>query len=349
MSVKLSSIITPFLTIIGIVGGAALLWHLRGLVMLFFVSLILASAMHPFVVWTGRKGIPRPLTITFLYLLILTSIGLFLSLVLPPLVQETAQLAARASSLLGVQQFQLDGIATLDLNKLAGSFRDYGSVLNQIGGSLNTLLQIIFSTFSLFFVFATTLVMTFYMLMSYDQLAINFAWLLPGTAKEQVERARSIMGKVQHQLGSWVRGQVALMFIIGLATYAGLTLLGVPYAVPLAIMAGLLEILPNLGPTIAAVPAVLVAFFLVSPVMGLVVVLFSILIQQLENNLIVPQIMKEAVDVRPVTTILLMLAGFSLLGVMGALLVIPFYITVRSIVRELWPDKGPFTDYSKIS
>jgi predicted PurR-regulated permease PerM len=348
MSTRLSSIITPFFTVAGLLLSLALTWQLRGLVMIFFVCLIMASAMRPVVEWGGRKRIPRPLTIILLYILILFVLSVILSFLIPPLVTETTQLISRVSSLIGVSELQLDGFASLDISRLGTSFRDYGSLLNQLGGSINAVLQVIFSTFSFLFVFATALVLTFYILLSFDHLALSYAWLLPGGKSEQAAKARRIMKNIQHQLGSWVRGELALMSIIGLLTYIGLALLGIPYALPLAILAGLFEILPNLGPTVAAVPAVLVAFFLVSPFMGLAVLLLSIVVQQLENNLIVPQIMREAVDVRPVTTILLMLAGFRLLGVMGALLVIPFYITVRSIVQELWPDQGPFSDFSKL-
>ncbi len=348
MSLRLASIITPLLATIGVVGGIALVWQLRGLVMLFFISLILASAFRPMVVWASKRHVPQPITIATLYILVLVVLGVFFSVVIPPLVGETALLITRLSALVGVGEFQLDGFAKLDLGTVATSFRDYNSVISQVTGSITTLLSIVFSTFSFFFVFATTLVLTFYLLLSFDELAGSFAWLLPGSKKEQVTQAYLLLHKVQDQLGSWVRGELTLMFVIGLMTQVGLFLLGIPYALPLAILAGLLEILPNLGPTIAAIPAVLVAFFLVSPWAGLAVLLLSILVQQLENNFIVPKIMRDAVDVKPVTTILLMLAGFRLLGVMGALLVIPFYITVRSIVKELWPDKGPFVDYSKL-
>ncbi len=349
MSTRFSSIITPFFLIAGLLLSLLLTWQLRGLVMIFFVCLILASAMRPVVEWGNKRRIPRPLTITFLYIIILVALSVILSLLIPPLVTETTQLIIRISGLIGVNELQLDGIASLDISRLSSSFRDYSSLLNQIGGSINAVLQVVFSTFSFVFIFATTLVLTFYILLSFDNLALSYAWLLPGSKLEQAAKAKRIMARIQHQLGSWVRGELSLMTVIGVLTYVGLALLGIPYALPLAILAGLLEILPNLGPTIAAVPAILVGFFLVSPFMGLAVLLLSILVQQLENNLIVPQIMKEAVDVRPVTTILLMLAGFSLLGVMGALLIIPFYITVRSVVQELWPDRGPFSDFSKLT
>src|SRR5690606_20498944 len=109
---------------------------------------------------------------------------------------------------------------------------------------------------------------------------------------------------------------------------------------------GLLEIVPNVGPVVAAVPSIIIAFFMMNPIMAGATLLFYILVQQFENNLIVPMIIKGAVDVRPLTTLILILMGFELLGVAGALLVVPFYITVRTFIRELKPNFGPFRDYT---
>ena len=127
-----------------------------------------------------------------------------------------------------------------------------------------------------------------------------------------------------------MRGQLLLMLIIGLTTYIFLSLLGIPYALPLAVLAGLLEILPNLGPTIASIPSILIAFLLVNPTMGGFVALFYVVVQQIENNILVPRIMKAAVNVEPLTAIIVILMGVRLAGVAGALLSIPFYLMIRT-------------------
>ena len=121
------------------------------------------------------------------------------------------------------------------------------------------------------------------------------------------------------------------MLSIAVLTYIGLTIIGVPYALPLAILAGLLEILPNIGPTIAAIPAIAIGYITGGPVIAGVVLLLSIVVQQLENSVLVPKIMRENANVNPLISIVAILTGFQLAGVMGALLAIPSYITIRAV------------------
>ena len=124
------------------------------------------------------------------------------------------------------------------------------------------------------------------------------------------------------------------MVIIGFMTYFSLIILGIPYALPLAVLAGILEIVPNLGPTIAAIPAIFMGLT-VSPVVGLGALATSILIQQLENNLIVPKVMQSATGAQPLATILVLLMGLTLGGVMGAILAMPLYLTGLTIYKHL--------------
>ena len=91
--------------------------------------------------------------------------------------------------------------------------------------------------------------------MNMARLSVSYAWLLPGSPEEQAHEAQIITQEVQRQLGSWVSGQLSLMLLIGLITFIGLTLLGIPFALPLALLAGLLEIVPNVGPVLAAIPS----------------------------------------------------------------------------------------------
>jgi len=344
-------IITGFFLLLGLIAFTFAVYYLRSLMMLFFLAFIFASAIDGPVTRMTKAKVPRPVAIGVLYVIILGLLAVLLGLALPPLIRQTAQLLSALSRLAGVSDYTVDQLTHLDVSSLANSFdqyiQRYQSIFGQLQGSITTLMNIIFSTFSAVFVFFTLLITTFYFLMNMDVLAVSFAWLLPGSLASQAANSRKIMKKVQKQLGSWVSGQVSLMVLIGLITYIGLTLLGIPFALPLALLAGLLEIVPNVGPVIAAIPSIIIALFMVNPVMAGVTTLFYILVQQFENNLIVPLIMKGAVDVRPLTTLILILGGFQLLGVPGALLVVPLYITVRTFIRELKPDFGPFRDYSK--
>jgi predicted PurR-regulated permease PerM len=123
------------------------------------------------------------------------------------------------------------------------------------------------------------------------------------------------------------------MSIIGIMSFIGLTILHIPYALPLAILAGLLEAVPSIGPTISAVPAIILGLS-ISPLTGLGALAMSIIIQQSENNLIVPRVMQHVVGVRPIVTIVVLMTGFTLGGVMGAVLAMPIFLALTSIYRE---------------
>jgi predicted PurR-regulated permease PerM len=179
--------------------------------------------------------------------------------------------------------------------------------------------------------------MSYYLVLERPKLHRYFVRFFPNHDAEA--KAESLVLAVEHQVGGWVRGQLLLMLVIGVMTYIGLMLLGVPYALPLAVIAGILELIPNLGPTIAAIPALIIGLT-ISPVIGLGTLIMSIIIQQLENNVIVPKIMKEATGTEPLVTILVLLVGFTLGGVAGAVLAMPLYLTIQTVIKSFNPPLG---------
>lgn len=333
------------MTIVAVATGLWLFVALRSIVVLVFISFIFACALHPAVHWAkNRLRVPHPLSILALYTGIFAIVSFLISLIIPPLFEQSSQLFVVTSQRLGIEQFNFNSFGQVEFAEIAQSFDRYSSLMNQFTGSIQTVFTLISSTFAVMFVFFTFLVMSFHILLSMERIAASFAWLLPdSTTEKRLKHADGILHGLIQQMGSWVRGQLALMVIIGVITYAGLFILGVPYALPLALFAGLLEIVPNLGPTISAVPGILAATFLVSPLTGLITLVFYIVVQQVENSFLVPYIMREAVDVWPLTTLVMMLMGFELGGVIGAVIAIPAYITVRYVLQDLYPQAGPFS------
>ncbi len=300
--------------------GLILLFFIQDILIALFFSVILMSAFNPLVNSMQKRGVPRPLGILILYVITISVIAFLLTLIVPPLAREFSNL---------VRNFPIANLPQ-ELTRLKLNISDFSGVLSQIGGSVTSVLGFISSTFSSVFFVVTVLVMSFYLLMDRKNLHKKFHWF---NDKERWETiAKEYIDRVEIQLGSWVRGQLILMFVVGFVTYIALLLLGIPYALPLAVIAGLLEILPNLGPTLAAVPAVIIAFFMVNPTMAIFVLVFYILVQQFENSFLVPKIMKSAVDVEPLTSILLILMGIKLGGVAGALLSVPFYLCLRTFI-----------------
>lgn len=179
----------------------------------------------------------------------------------------------------------------------------------------------------------TIFVVSFYMLMYHHQFKKFVAKLFK--TEEQLFVLKTF-DKVNDKLGAWLRGQVVLSFFIGLLSWVGLTILQVPYPLPLALLAGLLEVVPTVGPIIAAIPAVIVAFT-ISPTLGITVIALYLLIQALENQLIVPKVMERAVGLNPVIIILSVMIGSNLMGIAGALLAIPFvsfFTVIYNSVKE---------------
>jgi len=205
--------------------------------------------------------------------------------------------------------------------------------LAQLGSIPSGVLRLGLSVFSNTLNLVAILILTFYLLMERKNLDRYLRILFNEKGNEKATR---LIRQLEHNLGGWIRAQLILMSLIGFLVYLGLTVLGIEFALPLAILAGILEIIPNFGPTMAAAPAILIGFA-ISPLTGVAVGALYFLIQQLENSLIVPQVMARTVGFNPVVTIIALMIGFKLGGVLGAVLAIPFGLMVKAIVFEFFP------------
>jgi len=299
-----------------------LVWYLRGVLVLLFFGIILMAALNPLVDRLERWRIPRVLSIVVIYILIIGALSLVIAGVIPPLVEQTQTLLSRLPSdfdsfnWLGVNQKVIDSQISQFLDKFS-IFS--GGVIKTIGGIFQNILN-----------FIIFIVISFYLLLqrkNLDKFLVRFL------GSEQKLGTR-IVDKVETRLGGWVRAELLLMFIVGLLSYIGLRLLGIEYALPLAIFAGVLEIIPNIGPFISAIPAILAGLIL-GPWTAMAVAALYILIQQFENQFIVPQIMAKEVGINPLIVILSLIAGFKLAGVVGAILAIPVVILIEIILSEV--------------
>jgi predicted PurR-regulated permease PerM len=176
-----------------------------------------------------------------------------------------------------------------------------------------------------------TLVLALYLTIDGDRIRSYLIRFLPLDRQDQ---ALLLTERIGARLGAWARGEAVLATIIGGLTWAGALVLGLPYAAALALIAAVGELIPNLGPIIAAIPLIAVGL-LSSPTQGLLALGLAVLIQQLENNLIVPRVMSQAVDLHPVAVMLAILAGGELLGIPGAILAVPIVAALSVIVDEL--------------
>jgi predicted PurR-regulated permease PerM len=151
-------------------------------------------------------------------------------------------------------------------------------------------------------------------------------------SKSEVDK---VISRIELKLGAWLRGQFSLMIIISIATYVGLTVLGVNYAVALAITAGLLEAVPIIGPLLAVIPAILVASSPEAPIwQPFAVLILYFVIQQMEGNLIVPRVMNEAVGIHPVIIIFAVMVGIKIAGPLGSFIAIPVTAIIMIFYEE---------------
>lgn len=312
-------------TVLFTLGVLGLVWfivQISDILLLLFVSVILASAFHSPVNWLVKKKIPRPLAIIFLYLLMAIVLGGIIAIIVPPLIEQTKNLLNNLPDLLNsISQLMPYPLPTQDI------LMSLGSGFNNLGGNI---FRYTLGFFGNIITVATLFVFTFYLLLRWENLGRS---LSAGLGSE--ERFTKLLNRIETGLGNWVRGELFLMATIGITSYIGLNLLGIPYALPLGIFAGLLEIVPIVGPIIAAVPAVVVALS-ISPVLALVTAAFYFLIQQLENNLIVPKVMERAVGLDPLATILSLMVGAKLMGTLGALLAVPFVLLAKIVILDFY-------------
>ncbi len=300
--------------------GLRLVVQIKDVLLMLFVSFIIMSALNPGVDHLEKLKIPRALAILMLYLLLFVVVGVTLGTVIPPLVSQTGNL------LLSLPD-ALSRIAIFHDNQQAITEQ----VLGQIGSLPQDLLRVTVNLFGNILSIFTVLVISYYLLLERANLNKYLAILL---GKNSPDRVLKTINEIERRLGGWVRGELVLMLAVGLVTYVGLLILGIDNALPLAIIAGLLEIVPNIGPTLSAVPAILIALT-IHPVKAVATGALYFLVQLVENHALVPNIMRRAVGVNPLVSIVGLIIGLKIYGPMGAIVSIPVIIVIHTIILNL--------------
>lgn len=305
-------------TIFFITGFLVLLWVIYlalDVILLFFVAFILMSALAPLVGRLTSWKVPRPLAILLIFLLVIAVFSSLITVGFTPLINQTSNLSQKLAEAVG--------------SFLRTNLLDQSIVNQEITNLSHQVIGFTFSFFQNLIAFASIIVLTFYLLLDREKVEDLAASIFVGKR----ERAKKIIGRTEEKLGAWLRGQLVLSIFVGLLSYFGLFALGVDFALPLAIIAALLEVVPIIGPIIASIPAVLIALT-ISPVTAALVAGLYLAIQQVESHIIVPQVMKRAVGLNPILVILAVSVGGRLLGVGGALLAVPIAVVIQVALEE---------------
>ncbi len=311
--------------------GLYVLWLIRPVAVLLLVSILFAQAISPPVLGLRRIGARRAQAVLAIYLVILAAlagIGWLLwqavssqaVTLLDSLPDMQRQLQQQASAI------PIAGLRDSALAVLSGGIGNIepAQAVPSLVNTARALLEAIFAVFSVF-------VITFYWIS--ERLTIR-RWLVCILPLAHRERALTVWADVEDKLGAWVRGQLVVMLCIGAAFALGLGLLGVKFWLLLGLFAALAEIVPIAGPYIGTIPAVLVALTQ-STHLAVVVTLYGVVVQLLENNVLVPRIMGHSTGISPLTVILGILIGTTLLGLPGALLAVPVAAAAQVLLTDL--------------
>lgn len=307
--------------------GLWFLYQTRQIITLVFVSLVLMSSFNPLVDQMEKLRIPRPLGIAATYLGVLLLVVLIAVGIAPLVVAQTILFSQRIPEIL--HQFELLGVGRETL----------GVQLGQLWSVPLDLLRVTVDIFSNLLNFVVVAAVTFYLLLERKKLDQYLTALFDPDGQKQ---ARTVVDQLEKKLGSWVRGEIILMTTVGLMSFLGFKALGIEFALPLGVLAGILEIIPNVGPIIAALVAV-VAGFSISPAIAAAALAWAFIVQQIEAHILVPKVMQSATGVHPIISIIALLVGLKLGGTAGAILAIPIVLTVDVLVREYLLRRGVFS------
>jgi predicted PurR-regulated permease PerM len=320
---------------------AAALYQVRTVLMLVYVSGLLAIGLAPIVraverqkvLPVGTRRFPRWVAILTLYVALLSVVVGVGFAVVPPLVEQAQALSRRLPHLFArAQQFLVDrGLIDHELTMTEALQKAPSGVLSSGGDAVATVIGAVIGLAGGVFGLVTILILTFYMLVESDTIFRRFVRLFP---VEQRLRVATVSSDISMKVSAWLGGQLLLGAIIGVTATVGLWLIGVPYFFVLGLIAGIGELIPMVGPLLSAIPAIVVALT-VSPGLALATAVFFLAQQQFENHLLVPKLMERQVGVSAVTVIIALLIGGSLLGIVGALLAVPTAAALYVIVDEL--------------
>jgi predicted PurR-regulated permease PerM len=297
------------------------IYQIRNILLSLFLSYIIMAAVLPIVTFLQKKRVPKLLAVLIPYFAIIILIFVLIITLVPFVLQQLRALFIGFPTYIQ-QAARLFGY-TVDLKHSQSYLND------QINNLSSSAIQVSSTVFGGLLTIITIFIVSLYLILYNDSFKRHFSKLFHQRTQQKVLNTLSL---INEKLGAWLQGQIILSVSIGILTFIALTLLGIPFALPLALLSGILEIV--LGPILSAIPAVIVALT-ISPTMAVVIGATYILIQMLESQLLVPKIMQRAVGLNPIIVIIGVTIGAHLMGTVGALIAIPFISFIIVIYKSL--------------
>jgi predicted PurR-regulated permease PerM len=327
---ELETFMVKVLIVLAIIAAGALVWFARGVLLLVFIAAVLAAGISPTIRalrirwrYAFRRKLSRGAAVMIVYLPFLIAVLVVGLLIVPRFMADTRELGERLPALI-----EHNILKPLEPYVPVGVIRD--ELADGVELPRSRVFMYMRNAAAAFASIIAVLFMVAYMLIDAERLRNLFLLIYPPEVRGQRRRTLTRMGK---RMSSWMSGQLMLSAIIGIATFVGLTALRIPYALPLAIIAAVGELVPVIGPTVGAAPALAIAL-LHSRWQFWSVLAFAILLQKVENLFIVPRVMSRKVSVSPLAIFVAFMIGASLLGVIGAILAVPVAAIVQVAFEE---------------
>jgi len=295
--------------------GIKFLNEISNILLLVYIAFLIAVALNPLITWLESKKIPRSLSSILTILFLFTIIGFLVSSFIKPLATQTQNFITRFPTIIEKVSSYNINLDSLSSHAFTVSDQVFKIAIGTLSGIITTF---------------TALVISYYILQSRPKLKKSLITIFG----HKFRLYYSIFTQLEEKLGSWVRGILTLMLSVGILSGLGYSLIGLPYAIALGVIAGILELIPNIGPTITAIFAIIVGLS-ISPTHGLAAFIVSLLVQQLENNLLVPKIMQRSTGLHPLVTIISLLVGLSLGGPALAVISLPITLSLQVIISHL--------------
>lgn len=314
------------------------------LVLTILTAVVIASAIEPATRWFGKYKVPRvPAVISVYLLIVLLLVGLSYTFI-PVFVEELASIDSTYNFSSAFSEYVGEGA------QFATSDFSFSGLLDElkhaVSGSPEEVIQTISTVFGGLLGFVLIIVFSFYLAVQEDGITDFLKIIIP---RKNEDYAINLWRRTQQKIGLWMQGQLLLGFIVGVLVYLGLAIMQVPYAIVLALIAAVAEIIPIFGPVLAAVPAVLLAathgiIFIgtIEPgfASGLAVAMFYVIVQQFENHLIYPLVVRKVVGVPPLMVIIAIVIGAKLAGFLGIILAVPTAAALMEFTNDLQKEKS---------
>ena len=315
------------------------LYWIREIAAVVLLAVVLASAVDPAARWFTRYRVPRVLSVIFVYLFTFLILVSAFYIVVPPLFSELSDFAVQFPVYFKANisnQYLTRFFPELPL-LVSGYFGDIFSAINQpfqnsAGGFLENISSVFGGALSLVLI----IVLSFYLAVQKDGIE-NFLRIIAPREKENY--ILDLWSRSRTKIGRWLQGQILLGVLVGVLVFLGLTILQVKHALLLAVLSAIFELIPVFGPVMAAIPAVIIAF-VQKPILGLLVLAFYVIVQQFENHLIYPLVVKKTVGVNSILAILSLVIGGKIAGLFGFILAVPIAAVLMEILNDIEKNKG---------